>query len=185
MVEGLLDRSKIDLAIAAMDDASKSGRMLHRDDPSVVNADDEYSPLIGEMLLRHCKPALEEVVGKPLVPSHAYWRIYRRGGVMSRHKDRAACEVSVSVTIGSEPDIGGWPLSIRDLNGKEHSLDIPVGAGVAYQGHKIEHWRDALEAEAHRQMFLFYVIEGGEFSEHAGDAKDGNAIPPEARRSSG
>lgn len=173
LVDGLLDESKIALASASMNLSSERGDMLHRSDPMVLNADDEYSPVIGDMLLSHCRAAIEEVVGEPLVESHAYWRIYRAGGVMKRHKDRPACEVSATITIESEDGAPDWPISIKDLKGHEKAVTIKPGAGLVYQGHKVEHWRDALPDGAHKQLFMFYVLRDGDFTQHAFDQTDG------------
>ncbi|QUL38313.1 hypothetical protein [Erythrobacter sp. JK5] len=169
LVEGLLDQDKLALASAAMDHSSASGLTKLRTDPAVGHAEDEYSPRIGDMLLAHCQPAIEAVVGRALIGSYAYWRIYREGGVMQRHRDRAASEVAVSIGIGTEPGTPDWPLRIQDLHGKEMAIVIPPGAGLVYQGHAIEHWRDRLDTGAQRQLFIFYVFKDGEFANHAGD----------------
>jgi hypothetical protein len=172
LVEGLLDESKLALASAAIDHSSASGLTKLRTDKAVGHAEDEYSPRIGDMLLEHCRPAVEKVVGRELVSSYAYWRIYREGGVMMRHKDRAASEVAVSISLGAEPGTPAWPLCIQDLHGTEMAVTIPRGAGLVYQGHAVEHWREPLEKGAHKQLFIFYVFKHGEFAAHAGDKID-------------
>lgn len=172
VIDDLLDSSKIDLVSAAMEMSVRGGVMLQRNDGCVWDAQDEYSPFAGEMVLRHWRPAFERVLGCELTESYAYWRVYSRGAKLLRHKDRAACEISASVTIASEPGDQVWPLWLRDLAGNEVEARLPPGAGVIYQGHLIEHCREPFAGTRQKQMFLHYVVKDGDFAAHAFDRRD-------------
>src|SRR6266550_3674422 len=62
-----------------------------------------------EALLEWIRPEVSRLVGFDLAPTFAYTRQYAKGEVLPRHKDRAACEVSVTVSIqipkGAGPSI--------------------------------------------------------------------------------
>ncbi len=171
IVDDVLDQSKLDLVSAAMDISSRNGATLERADGCVTKAEDEYSPVAGEMLLRHCRGAFEAVIGRELVETCAYWRIYHRGAALQRHKDRTACEISVTLPIGMEPEDSMWPIWIKDLHGNPQSIELRPGAGLVYQGHKVEHWREPLTAQSQKQLLFHYILKDGEFTEHALDER--------------
>lgn len=171
IVDDVLDQSKLDLISAAMDLSSRSGATFERADQCVTNAEDEYSPFAGEMLLRHCRTAFETIIGRELIETCAYWRIYHQGAALERHKDRAACEVSVSLPIGTEPEKAMWPLEIKDLRGEHRSIKLRPGSGLLYQGHKIEHWREPLTSQSQKQLLFHYVLKDGEFTDQALDQR--------------
>ncbi len=171
IVDGLLDQSKLNLVSAAMDVSSRNGATLERADGCVTKAEDEYSPVAGELLLRHCRAVFEEAIGRELVETCAYWRIYHHGAALGRHKDRAACEVSVTLPIATRPENTMWPIWIKDLQGNPKSIELQPGAGLIYQGHRIEHWREPLEAQSQKQLLFHYILKDGEFTDHALDKR--------------
>ena len=132
VVENLIEPSHIEMASKAMEVSLRTGRMRSRADDFVKAAEDEYGPVIGELLLRHCRMMIEEVAGRELVESYAYWRIYRSGAELLRHKDRAAGEVAVSITIEADPAEAVWPIKVEDLRGKEASIVLQPGSAIVY-----------------------------------------------------
>jgi hypothetical protein len=171
VADDLLDASQIALTRAAMQASDRNGQMRDavRKDP--VGSRNQYAPMAGGLLLRHCCPAVERIVERELVPSFAFWRIYGPGSQLVRHTDRPACEISVSVAVHSEPAEQVWPLWLEDVDGAAHAVALRPGAGLLYQGHKLPHWREPFTGEAAYQVFLFYVIKDGVFAEHAHDHK--------------
>ncbi|MEL7730457.1 hypothetical protein AAG612_13060 [Citromicrobium bathyomarinum] len=176
LVEGLLDETKLDFATRAIDASDRQGVMRRRTDPFLELADDEYSPVFGEILLRHCRPRIEAVIGRPLLETCAYWRIYRAGSLLQPHRDRVACEISATLTISSEPEGQAWPIFVEDLHGTEVPVTIPPGSGLVYQGAKVKHWREPLPSGSHRQLLLHYVLKDGRFRDHVFDKRDTDPI---------
>lgn len=172
IIEGLLDASMIELVSAAMDLSVRGGEMMQRNGGCVWSAQDEYSPMAGEMVLRHCRPAFEAVVGRELIETYAFWRVYREDAKLLKHKDRAACEISASVSIASDPEGDVWPFWLEDLGGESHEVILPPGSGIIYQGHNIAHWRDPFKGARQKQLLLHYVLKDGEFADHAFDQRD-------------
>lgn len=180
VVEGLLDQAKLDFASNAIGATAAKGTMRKRDDDCVRRAYDEYSPVFGEILLRHCRPMIEAAIGRELLESYAYWRIYHKGAELMPHMDRAACEISVTLTIASDPEGDIWPILVEDLEGNEVPIRIAPGSGLVYQGSRVRHWRKPLQATAQKQLLLHYVLKDGLFADHAFDKRDAD---PMKRRS--
>lgn len=180
VIEGLLGPSHIAMIDAAMDVSRRSGALA----PSkyVPGSDDEYSPILGELYLRHCRPAVEAAIGCSLIETYAYWRIYHEGAALEAHFDRASCEVTVSVTVSSDPADNPWPFCLEDLGGQTVAVPLVPGSAIIVQGHRIRHWREPLAGRAHKQMFLHYVHAEGDFASHAFDGR-GKDVLGQIRRS--
>jgi hypothetical protein len=53
-----------------------------------------------EKVLRNLVPVVDKISGRKLFPTYSYFRVYKHGDVLARHKDRPSCEISVSVCLG-------------------------------------------------------------------------------------
>ncbi len=127
-------------------------------------------------------PAIEQVVGRPLVPSYCFFRIYREGDILRVHSDRPACEHSVSLTLDYSDDVP-WPLEVssRQLRVSEpiaedfgadaySSLAMQVGDAVAYNGTHHRHGRITPNPNGwSAHLFLHWVDPKGPFADCAFD----------------
>lgn len=133
-------------------------------------------------------PAMEEITGSKLIPTYNYFRIYREGDVCRVHRDRPACEHSLSLTLDYSDD-APWPLELgtAGLEGGEEpvaddfgeepkaSLSMSIGDAVAYRGTDHRHGRTIPNPNmwsAH--LFLHWVDRDGP---HSDRAFDGTGIP--------
>lgn len=176
VIEGLIDPSHIAMSSKSMDLSFGKGEMRKRDSGYVHGGEDEYGPVVGELLLRHCKPAIEAVVGRELVESYAYWRIYKPGAELLKHKDRPGSEIAVSITIEADPADDIWPLKLEDTHGQEETLVLQPGSGIVYRGHEIPHWRDKLTGKSQKQLMLFYILKDGEFTDYFFDGREDDPL---------
>ena len=124
-----------------------------------------YGDPLTESLLEQVRPAVEAVTGKALWPTYSYFRIYEKGMELTPHRDRPACEFSVSVCLGRDrsnlpDDAPDWPLFADGT-----PLASAPGSGVIYRGCEVEHWREPLDANHHAQMFLHYIDRAGKWGE--------------------
>jgi hypothetical protein len=46
-----------------------------------------------ETLLQRMKPVMEEATNLKLIETYSYARIYKKGDILHRHKDRPSCEI--------------------------------------------------------------------------------------------
>ena len=93
---------------------------------------------------------LEKIIGRELYNTYYYDRFYFAGQELTRHADRDACEISVSVHISSNID-ECWPFCIKNVSGEEISACLEPGDGLLYKGCERPHWRDPLQSRYKRK----------------------------------
>lgn len=111
-------------------------------------------------------PKLEVILGEELLPTYTYSRLYNNGDVLEKHKDRFACEISVTVQLGRSHHYV-WPIYI-----KEKPFYLEEGDGVVYLGCDVEHWRnvcDGPEEYYSGQIFFHFVRKNGSYAKEYGD----------------
>ena len=165
IVDDLLTAEQCAFLRQAMDRSRDSGKMRVADHRAYRGPNNQYAPLPAQMFLSSLTPIMCALVGRELLPSFSFWRIYRQGDVLNRHKDRNACEVSVTISLmPNREDREIWPIDVTDLHGCSHSIKLPLGSGLLYQGTEVDHWRNPLTIPEHYQMFLHYVVADGPFA---------------------
>jgi hypothetical protein len=124
-------------------------------DHQVPNTYSHYSDIVMETLLVTLFPIMEKTTGLKLNPNYSYARIYKKGDILHRHKDRFSCEISTTLNLGGD----SWPIYLEP-SGKEGLKGIKVnlnpGDMLIYKGNKLEHWRESFKGENCAQVFLHY-----------------------------
>ena len=139
-------------------------------------------------LLERLTPVISEATGKNLVPTYSYARMYVNGETLPKHRDRAACQYSVTLCLGM--DSRPWPIFmapqadassgtpwIAERGGTEYmgepsSVDLGVGDAVLYLGMDMVHYREAFEGQWQAQVFLHYVDANGDHADQKYDGRD-------------
>ncbi len=141
-----------------------------RGDSQIPNAkailDHEY---MFETLHERLWPVMEQIVGEALIPTYAYARLYSNGDVLERHRDRPACEVSITIQLGRSHHYS-WPIFMGDQR-----FDLAEVDGVVYSGCDVEHWRDVCagpDGYYSGQVFLHFVRKNGPHVDQVGDKRD-------------
>jgi len=147
-------------------------------DQQVPNSYAKYADRLMETLLVKTIPIMEKKTGLKLVPTYSYCRLYRKGNILHRHKDRPSCEISTTLCLGGDP----WPIYIDPtgsnniISGHETTTvvkpDAPKGVKVLlkpgdmiiYSGCELEHWREPFEGKLCGQVFLHYNHANGPFA---------------------
>jgi len=134
------------------------------DDSQVPKSYSCYADLAMETLLEELVPLMKKETGLDLIPTYSYARIYKKGDVLVRHKDRFSCEVSTTINLGGDP----WPiyldpkagLPVEDEYKSENNpgikIELDPGDILIYSGCILEHWREPFEGENCGQVFLHY-----------------------------
>ena len=124
-------------------------------DDQVPNTYSHYADIAMETLLLKVQPAMEKHTGLKLTPTYSYARIYKKGDVLERHKDRCSCEISTTLNLGGDP----WPIYLEP-SGKKGlkgiKINLKPGEMLIYSGCDLEHWREAFKGEDCAQVFLHY-----------------------------
>jgi len=138
------------------------------DDNQVPNTYAHYADIVMETLLLRLQPLMEKETGLKLNPNYSFARIYKKGDILKRHKDRFSCEISTTLNIGGDP----WPIyldptgSDNVINEAENliksnapkgiKVDLKPGDMLIYKGNLLEHWREPFKGEDCVQVFLHY-----------------------------
>lgn len=102
---------------------------------------------------------VSELCGEDVLPTYAYGRIYTPGEVLKRHRDRDACEISLTLNLSQSGN--QWPIWIQKPNGEEVNVSLSPGDAMMYLGCVADHWREKFEGDIHVQIFLHYVLAYG------------------------
>ena len=146
-------------------------------DEQVPNTYSMYGDFAMETLMMKVMPVMKKETGLDLVPTYSYARIYKKGDILKRHKDRPSCEISTTLNLGGDP----WPIFIDPTGSnnvvdeyknihkpnapKGERVDLEIGDMLIYEGCKLEHWREPFEGEHCGQVFLHYNDKKGEFKD--------------------
>jgi len=122
-----------------------------------------YADPYMEDLLERLRPAVEEITRLKLFPTYSYFRVYKRGDVLSRHQDRMSCEISVTASLGGVAS-SPWPIWIEGPQGAT-PVSMEPGDGAIYRGIECAHWREPFDGDLAAQVFLHYVDQHGPHAE--------------------
>ena len=157
-------------------------------DEQVPNTYSHYSDIVMETLLQKTQPIMEEKTNLVLIPNYSYARIYKKGDILHRHKDRFSCEISTTLNLGGDP----WPIFIEpdetkgksteqgyvSDNTKGIEVNLNPGDMLVYRGNILEHWREAFDGENCGQVFLHYNdIDTQGSTENIYDKRDHLGLP--------
>jgi len=135
-------------------------------DAQVPNTYSHYADIVMETLLNEVKPIMQEKTGLKLIPTYSYARIYKKGDILHRHKDRFSCEISTTLNLGGDE----WPIFIEAeqnigtpdngfpaiTENKGNKITLQPGDMLVYKGNLCEHWREEFTGENCGQVFLHY-----------------------------
>jgi hypothetical protein len=145
-------------------------------DQQVPNVYSHYADFVMETLLMKVMPIMKKETNLDLIPTYSYARVYEKGSILKRHKDRPSCEISTTLNLGGDP----WPIYI-DGTGADNVIDeqrniikpdAPAGTKVlldpgdmlVYSGCELEHWREPFDGNICGQVFLHYNHVNGPFA---------------------
>ena len=155
-----------------------------RTDKQVPGCYTRYADWVMETLLMYMIPIMKQRTGMELLPTYSYTRLYEKGNILWRHKDRPSCEISTTLHLGGDE----WPIFLdpsgADFVIKEDTpygpagekvdikpgapkgvrIDLKVGDMLIYSGCDLEHWREPFQGRVCSQVFLHYNHANGPFA---------------------
>ena len=87
-------------------------------DKQVPNTYSHYADFVMETLMMKVLPVMKKETGLELIPTYSYARLYKKGDILKRHKDRPSCEISTTINLGGDL----WPIFI-DSTGSDNVID--------------------------------------------------------------
>ena len=148
-----------------------------RTDQQVPGFYTKYADWVMETLLMYMIPIMKAKTGLELIPTYTYTRLYEKGNILKRHKDRPSCEVSTTLHLGGDE----WPIFL-DPTGQNFvideyknihkpgapkgvQVDLKVGDMLIYSGCELEHWREPFQGNVCSQVFLHYNHANGPYAQ--------------------
>ena len=147
-----------------------------RADKQVPGTYSKYADWVMETLLQYMRPIMKAKTGMDLVPTYSYTRLYEKGNILYRHKDRPSCEISTTLHLGGDE----WPIFLDPTGGdfvideyknihkpgapKGIQVDLKIGDMLIYSGCELEHWREPFQGKLCGQVFLHYNHANGRFA---------------------
>ena len=152
-----------------------------------------YSDPMMETLLLQGLGGMRKITGLNLAPTYSYWRLYKNGDELKRHKDRPSCEVSTTLCLGynnqnlkdkkKDWQKYSWPMWVDKTGGfgnKGTPIYMEPGDMIVYRGCEIEHWREKFLGNDHAQVFLHYNNVDGPYGTNCVyDGRYSLGLPPE------
>ena len=166
----MLQRDAVDLMMKNNKVNPANPFMGNRVDKQIPGAYSKYADWVMETLLMYMIPIMKAKTGLELLPTYTYTRLYEKGNILYRHKDRPSCEISTTLHLGGDE----WPIFLDPtgadniLSGRETTtvvkpgapkgvrVDLKVGDMLIYSGCELEHWREPFEGNVCSQVFLHY-----------------------------
>jgi hypothetical protein len=148
----------------------------HRNDPQIPGCFSKYGDWVMETLLMYMIPIMKQRTGLELIPTYSYTRLYEKGNILHRHKDRPSCEISTTLHLGGDK----WPIYLDPTGAdfviderkntinpgapKGIQVDLKIGDMLIYSGCELEHWREPFQGTVCSQVFLHYNHANGPFA---------------------
>ena len=110
---------------------------------------------------------MEKTTSLKLYPAYTYGRIYKKGDILKRHKDRFSCEISTTMNLGGDD----WPIYLSpnknvgkpdgkkitfESKAKGLKVNLKPGDMLVYRGDILEHWREPFKGNNCAQVFFHY-----------------------------
>jgi len=126
------------------------------EDEQVPNAYAKYADWVMETLLQYVRPIMKQKTKLDLIPTYSYARIYNKGNILKKHKDRPSCEISTTLNLGGDH----WSIYLEGIK-----VDLQQGDMLIYSGCELEHWREPFTGDFCVQVFLHYNHANGKFGQ--------------------
>jgi predicted 2-oxoglutarate/Fe(II)-dependent dioxygenase YbiX len=130
-------------------------------DPQAPNSYSDYNYISFLELLCEKTPEVSAIIGETVLPTYTYSRVYKNGSELTKHTDRDACEISLTLHLNGDST---WPIWIETPSGEKRCVELNPGDAMVYLGRIAPHWRDVYDGEYYTQVFLHYVRSRGDCS---------------------
>jgi hypothetical protein len=156
------------------------------DGEQVVGSSERYNYPDYKQIHYKIGKKIEKIIGRELYPTYFFDRFYFVGQELEAHRDRPACEISLSFHISSNIN-KPWFFEIETPYEEKHRINCAPGDGVIYRGCDALHWRKPLPSRYNKaqrlirklqkkkdntyyhQIFFHYVLANGHRSHFAFD----------------
>jgi hypothetical protein len=129
--------------------SSESGEWGTWRDLQVPNTYSHYADIAMETLLLKLHSLMEKNTKLKLNPNYSYARIYKKGDILKRHKDRFSCEISTTLFLGGDK----WPIYKKEI-----MINLNQGDMLVYKGNILDHWREPFKGNTVLKYFYITIM---------------------------
>lgn len=140
-----------------------------QDDVQIPNTPAKYNYISFLELLCEKTSKVSDIIEETVLPTYCYARTYKTGDILTKHTDRDACEISLTLHLDGDKE---WEIYVQTPSGKEVSVKLRSGDALLYMGCDAPHWRNEYGGSYYSQVFMHYVRSRGERSYAYFDNKD-------------
>jgi hypothetical protein len=115
-----------------------------------------------DAVMEWIRPEVSRLVGLNLAPTYSYTRKYAKGERLAPHKDRAACEISLTASIQIPKGAGPSVIHLQSPSSNDTEVKMLEGDACVYAGCEVEHWRERFRVGGYIQLFLHFITKRGE-----------------------
>ena len=166
ILSGALTKNQCEELVRYMFKLHEEGKLVKDDQCPLSDA--VYGDPVFDRILENFALPIGQSIGRKLLPTYTYARIYRNGEILKRHTDRPSCEISATLTLGFDAD-AVWPIFFNEI--KEIPVSLEIGEMAVYKGCDIVHWRPAFKGNWHIQVFFHYVDADGPYKDFMYDGR--------------
>jgi hypothetical protein len=159
MISNMLPKPDVARAVARMAALAEESK-LFEDRTLGTSIPAAYGDPVLDEMMNALIPRMEYCTGLALYPTYSFCRLYKRGDQLKPHRDRRACEISVSINLGQMPDTP-WALGLEGRDKIKVSALLKPGDALIYRGIELTHWRDPYDGDQAVQIFMHYVDRHG------------------------
>ena len=131
-------------------------------DDQVFSSQVEYNYISFLELLNEKSTFVSKQIRQTVLPTYSYARHYLNDALLKPHKDRPACEISVTLHLDGDQS---WSFFIKSSDDRTHEVTLNSGDAMIYLGMRGSHWRNTYRGDSYSQVFLHYVRSRGEYAD--------------------
>lgn len=164
-------------------DTLNNTNKLENGDSQAPNSSCVYGDPCFDTFMLMSTDMISRAIGKELLPTYTYGRIYYTGSELLPHLDREECEHSMTLFLGGKFDMI-WPIWLmnKEVHRQPQLVDLTPGDCVIYKGNKVHHWRDGFEGTSHYQLFLHFVEKNGKYKDRVFDTRPYIGLPSDTKQ---
>ena len=95
----MLQRDAVDFMMKSNKVSPANPFIGNRIDQQIPGCYSKYGDWMMETLLMFMIPIMKAKTGMDLIPTYSYTRLYEKGNILHRHKDRPSCEISTTIHL--------------------------------------------------------------------------------------
>lgn len=169
IIPNFIEKSYIPLVVDYFNirfNSGQAGSDALAPDVTLPNTLGFYCDPLADTILARGVSVVSNFIGEEVLPTYSYSRLYRKGDILNRHRDRDACEISVSLHLARPSNSGINPLifSHKENGSDGQYIFLDTGEAAIYKGIDVWHERPKFDQDWYMQMFLHYVRKNGPHS---------------------